>query len=329
MPLFVVALRYEIPDYSIDTGDGVAVQHPNGVKVLIGHRDDGTPSLLTETDHDDQHGLELMGAFVPQSDAEDDDPELVSFMDEIRHSHRLAAREIVGNLRWLLARPGGHLPVGRRLNGLYRVRGEDEWRPLPMRRGAPTASLMGVIPIDESWRSFIQDSTRRGWSEPVAHVILREARQQVEANPRSATVLVMTALEVGLDQQENRLSWPNRRKPPKKPPPADVLSVIHGDVGHLIRQARGLEQTRWIELPDWAADRIGWGRKTRNAVVHDAAQAPERQRLLELIRTVQDVLYLLDFQAGHDWAKQFVGYPTGDSEQVFGTLRITAEMSED
>lgn len=331
-PLFLVTLQFDTPDLVMDVPeDGLRFLHPNGVKVLLGYEPGNTPAVMTETDHDDEELLRLIESAKPGTEPSEDDPRISAFMEEVRTSHRRAANDIVSNLRWVVARPGGHKAVGRRQRSDYRVRGGD-WQHLPMRPGVLLTGISGRLRIDDEWRRAIQEATIRGWEEPLAHVILREAKTHIDGSPRSALVIMMTAVETGLKQQANRLPKlkpSGQGKTTKGLPWTGGREAVRGDVGDLLRRVHRIEPTRWINLPNWAATRLDTGRDTRNAVVHEGKQPPGREELLALARLVQDILYLLDYQAGHDWAEQYIGYQHGQGDMVFGHPVYYGEMSED
>ncbi len=326
---FSITLRYDISDPFIEVpAEGVALQHLSGVKVLVGYRPDGAAAVLTETDHEDDETLHLIESFEKGSDPADDDARLAEFMDVIRTSHRKAANDIVAMLRWVLARPGGAKVVGRRQSARYIVHGKTEWLLLPLRRLAPLAGIRGKVPIDEPWRLFIQNEAGRT-EEPLGHLILHEATDQVDTNPRSAIVLMMTALEVGLTLQRKRLPPPTGRVDQALPWEGPE-NAITGELVDDLKKARRRDPSRWLTIPTWAAERIEGGHKSRNGVVHEGQPPPPRAELLALGRLVQDVLYMLDYQARHDWALQYVGYRAGDdTQQVFGTPVFVVELPED
>ena len=325
---FAVSFRYDVPDPYVQVPpEGIGFQHPNGVKVLLGYRPDEMPAVLTETDHEDNEVLALIEADVPDSDPAEDDPRLVAFLGDLRERHRTAANDVVATLRWVLARPGGTSVVGRRQSARYLVQGEGTWRPLPIRRLAPQTGIRGRIEVDEDWRRFVQSLAGQS-REPIGHVILQEAKALIDSNPRSALVLTMTSLEAGLKEHLSRTVQTSPARATGQPWVGSATTV-RGEVGDGIKKAFRRDPTRWIKLPTWAATRIDHGRNARNHTVHYGATPPERAYLMALARVVQDVLYLLDYQAGNDWARQYVGFQQGDSEQVFGVPVFVVEMAED
>jgi hypothetical protein len=325
---FSIVLSYDVPDLFLDVPtDGAAFAHTSGVRVRVGYRPDGTPMALTESDHVDDDLLELIETFESSSEPETDDPRIRTFMDSVRKTHRSAANDIVAILRWTMARPGGARAVGRRLGAHYIVAGDGQLKRLPMRRLAPLAGVRGRVPVDDSWRGLIEAAAVDG-EEPLGHLILHEANDQISTHPRSAIVLTMTALEVALNQQLGRLARRSSMRPGALPWEG-ASHAISGEVGDGIVKAFRREPDRWRTIPSWAAGRIEEGRKRRNGVVHEGKPPPSREDLLALARVVRDALYLLDYQAGHEWALRYVGFLFGDEEQVFGTPVFIGIMADD
>jgi hypothetical protein len=332
-PLFVVAIRYTTPDLALSVPEsGVGFLHRSGVKVALGYNADGQPVALTESDHYDPELLRLVTEANPLGEPSNDDPETVRFMDELRRSHRQAAEDIVTVTRWTLLRPGGHRALLNRRNARYRVRGEEEWRILPMRPGAPHTWICGRTNIDETRRQAIQTAAGGEWDEPLAHLILRDAKEQLYSSPRAAVVLTWAALETALRQQLVRLPSPppgQSRRVHGQPwdGPSDTL---HGELVDLFKRAYRRRPDRWLTLPTAAMATLEATREARVEVVHRAGAPPSAQDLHAVVRLAQDVLYMLDYQVGHEWAADYVGYASGmEGDIVIGQPVFAGELPPD
>ncbi len=333
---FLVRLAYDSPNYWLSSPSevGIEVPHPNGTTVGFGYTPKGRPQVLTQSAHDDDALLALIGSWEPTAEPETDPADLRVFAESIRDTHRTAAHDVMGTLRWMLLRPGGRRPVLRRVSARYRSDAMDDWQPFPLRPSAPLGRTLDQVLVTDQWSMAIAAAVAKGSREPLAHELLREAEEALDANPRSSSVLMMAALEAGLDRQPGRIADAHRtgllarsqRGPAASRPYA---GEIHGDIGRLLKKAANLELGRWRELPRWTSSKIEAGRLARNSVVHEGANAPPREILLALRRTVQDVLYLLDYQAGEDWAMQYVAFDEHDGDIIYGTPVFALELGDD
>jgi hypothetical protein len=120
-----------------------------------------------------------------------------TFVRQITAELHEAARRAVAVTRWRCADEGLHQPFASR--GLEWSFDGSECR------SAPTELFVHVsqrreLRIDSSRREEIQVLLDQGADEPLGHALLREAWEQRLENRRSALLIGMTALEVGVKQ---------------------------------------------------------------------------------------------------------------------------------
>ncbi len=324
-------LDFNAPEYHLDLHPGgvVEVSHPLGIVVAYGHLPNGEPRVATQSVHEDGGLIGLIESFDP-GDAEGDDPRLTAFVDKVRSEHQIAADDAMSTLRWILIRPSGRRPVLSRVSAGYRREGEEGWRHFPIRPLAPLQRSLDMVPVTAAWLAAVETALVEDRAEPLAHELLREAEDAMSDSPRSATVTMMAALETGLKQQRRRIdaSRAAGRLPPRVAQPGTFRPFsghIDGDIGDLIRRVGKLEPRRWVTIPEPIADRLDQGRLSRNAIVHEGRPAPERAGLLKLRRAVQDVLYMLDYQAGEEWAKQYIAFDD-DADVLYGRPVFSAQF---
>ena len=138
--------------------------------------------------------------------------------------------------------------------------------------------------------------------QPLGHHLFREAQFLRDANPRISIVVAMSALEVAAKECISKLN-PDSSWLVENVPSPDVRKLINEyipkllsekDIGNIFPMPEALDKT--IEI----------GVQIRNKVVHLGRQAPSRETIDEVLSAVQDVIWLLDFCSGHDWALEYV-----------------------
>jgi hypothetical protein len=199
-------------------------------------------------------------------------------------------------LRWRHAGTGDHQPFSSSL-AEWSLDGEH-WKTLPSSLDA-IGEIRGSIKTSPESVSQIEALIGQGLSEPIGHSLLREAWEQQNRNPRSALIIGVAALEVGVKQciaslepasvwlLENlqspsvekmlkkylpRLKGRNDFKGKTLPPPAGIMQTLH----------KAVEQ--------------------RNQVAHVPGVAMRDWNVRESLEAIRDVLWLLDFYQGHVWA---------------------------
>jgi hypothetical protein len=310
---FIVHSQFETPDFQLRFPAGAFPQgfpaflHPKGAIVSAGATPDGSPAAIVETRH---HDAEVLDALTRLADGTIDDRDVTRLRESchrIRLAHRAAAQDVVGVLRWMTHRPGGRAGVGRRQQTLWL--GEDGVpRPFPGLGAPPYLDAQwGVFEFGDDRRQWIQRAITDGEREPLAHVLWREARELVSTAPSSAVLIGATSLEVGVKQHIGRMGGTTRKG--------------RGSPGALELLARGvpmLDPSRWVQLPRWLNRRLGAGVAARNRIVHEGAEPPDTQTVVWFLRAVRDVLLLLDFQSGREWATSYIDFPHGEGVQLVG-----------
>lgn len=148
-------------------------------------------------------------------------------------------------------------------------------------------------------------------TEPLGHALLREAAALAIESPRSAILIMATALETAVKIHISKIvsntGWLMEEMP--SPP---IHKVLRSYIP-LIHRAHGKEVDYWVKLKPFI-NKVDHLFRIRNKVAH-TGQIPEKvdsvvkvgpiQDYLEL---VSDMLYLLDVLDGHDWAKTRVSH---------------------
>lgn len=151
-----------------------------------------------------------------------------------------------------------------------------------------------------------------GAREPLGHELYKEALAQQFENPRSAFILAVTAVEVGLKQCISALvpdaQWlvGNLPAPPVPKMLKDYLPLlpakhtINGQVKPPPREMRTV---------------LSAAVEKRNAQVHAGGEGPTEEELANVLSAAQDLLWLLDYYAGNAWALDSISPQTREALQ--------------
>jgi hypothetical protein len=135
--------------------------------------------------------------------------------------------------------------------------------------------------------------------EPIAHHLLREAKSLYGANPRSALLIAVAAVEVGLKTLIAELvpaaSWLVEETP--SPPISKIIGEYLEQLPCRIRI-----HDRVIAPPKPWRNQIADAVKARNALAHGGRFVLSLPELEKILSAVENVLYLLDYYTGHAWA---------------------------
>jgi hypothetical protein len=141
--------------------------------------------------------------------------------------------------------------------------------------------------------------------EPLAHELLREATSLSHSSPRSALLVLATALEIGVKAYIAKKAPQTIGLIDKLPSPPifrlfrDYLPMMHACIGQ--------------EVPYWSKlNRLFTGCQRlfddRNALTHAGSISADRAKLAGYIAIASDLLYVLDVLDGHAWAKGYVRF---------------------
>lgn len=148
-------------------------------------------------------------------------------------------------------------------------------------------------------KAEIGELLREGASEPVAHSLFREAWEQRIQNPRSAVVVGVAALEVGVKQCVADLApataWlvENLPSPPAVKILADYLPSL---------PARQNFAGKALPPPESILRTLERAVQVRNRMAHVTGDPPKSPFVREALEGIRDVLWLLDYYRGQRWA---------------------------
>lgn len=174
-------------------------------------------------------------------------------------------------------------------------------RQVPAGGFALTAPEMSEVSLCQASVEIIEEMTRFGTAQPLYHDIFREAWQNRQDNPRSSLVMGIAAAETGLktaavdlhDNSGTEWLFENLPSPPIDRMLRDYIQLL---------PARRKINDKVRRPPKFALTLIKEGVELRNKLVHGRGKEVNPEKLAEILRAVRDVLYLLDYYRGHDWA---------------------------
>ena len=230
-------------------------------------------------------------------------PDTLKTIDGNFQRIRAVARSTIIMLNWTHGLVGPPDPYG--LPYAWYSSDGDKWfqysevRKLEFLVGEVTHSIYSKnVKIDEIVRKV-----EAGAEEPLARQLFREASSQIGVNPRSALVIGVAALEVGLKGLIVALvpgtDW--LRRP--------LSQILRENLPTLPVRAKLIDGGA-ITPPPELIKRIEDAIKHRNEVVHAGKPAPVREELAVLLRAISDFLWMCDINLGEHWATKHISRET-------------------
>lgn len=226
--------------------------------------------------------------------------ELHDFSTTVRDVHLRALGRAVRYMRWRLKMWGGF----RVVHGITSA--GTTWKADDGVGAYVPGKFTGSVSARAAWRSdalaeALATRPEPDSDEPLAHGLLREA-WEVRRTTRSAWVIAIAALEVGAKRYIARrvpdAEWLVRELP------APPLFRLLGEYVHQLPSANTIVGKS--RLPVSAVEAIKLAVRRRDRLVHVGERDPTAEELEPLLRTVRDILYLLDYYDGATWALEHV-----------------------
>lgn len=198
-------------------------------------------------------------------------------------------------LRWQFGMPGRSRPLSE-ARYEFSENGTD-WKPLPYEIPRPERALI-VSGYDPQARDAIEHYVASGGREPLAHEMYREAVANRIDNPRSCLAVVVAAAEVGI-KQTAAAAAPAAGWLLERGPSPSAIDLLTGYLPTLpIQKYRGVFVSPTKRIKRDLGDAV----KARNELVHAGVFALTDDRLTEILDSVRDLIWLLDFYGGQVWA---------------------------
>ena len=139
-------------------------------------------------------------------------------------------------------------------------------------------------------------------NQPLGHQMMREARSVQSSNPGISIVIAFSALEVAVKECISKLN-PDSRWLVENLPSPEARKLINEYIPKLLSNT---DRKDMLPLPEELDHTIRKGVATRNKIIHLGQQAPRRDSIDKMLSAIQDVIWLLDYCSGHDWAIEYI-----------------------
>jgi len=269
------------------------------------HRDDHSPTVL---DGSDKTGWKNYVA-------------ITQCVADIFTEFQRYATQVMSTLRWRNGALRGHNDL-LHIRQYWSFNGED-WQSMPQVAAYSTLSDSAVPGVSDEVRQSVETHVFRVSSptnEPLAHELFREAYAQRDVNPRSALLIGITAAEVGIKNCISTLV-PDATWLAFEAPSPPIFRMLRDYIPIL---PMGLKQENGVLIPpQHLVTALRRGVELRNDVTHRGEEIPDRASLDQILDSIRDILYLLDYYCGHEWALQQLG---NKSRQALGLPLKTADQ---
>lgn len=192
---------------------------------------------------------------------------------------------------------------------LYWRVGEGNYHIVP-RSGDPSQRITLKAMFGIHWNEEHSIDLRELWSaddlsEPLGHALVREAATVASESPRSSILIMTAALETAVKMHISHIA-PDTAWLMQEIPSPPIFNLLR-DYIPLIHRVRGNEIDFWQKVKPF----INKAQKLvelRNKVAHTGKIPEEANSIRDDLVLVSDLLYLLDFLDGHEWAKSLASY---------------------
>jgi hypothetical protein len=245
-----------------------------------------------------------------------------TFESQLLHRLTEHIRQTVKIIRWRKAINSSHNHV-RFTRGMSWSFDGQEWHKMPS-----SISYRISINLLPSCSPKLQDEMenliRADANEPLGHDLFLEAWQNRDTNPRSALIIGIAAAEVGFKQCVGKLvpdaEWLATHCP--TPPLTKMLSH------YLPRLPAKLKiQGKVLAPPRSIRKELEKGNEARNRTTHAGVPPLSREDLEEVLLSVRDLLYLLDYYCGFNWAFDNIRPEVREEIIKEFNLRTTAQQT--
>jgi hypothetical protein len=151
-----------------------------------------------------------------------------------------------------------------------------------------------------------------GESEPVGRAMLREAWYVKDSNPRSALMIGYAEVEVGCKEFIGRVV-PQAKWLAMEAPTPPLPTILKHYLPSLPTQAK--TNTK-VSIPKSIRSAVDTGMKARNDLGHAGKLILSRDDIATILRQFNDLLWLLDFYSGQEWALEHVSVETRRSLSI-------------
>ncbi len=192
---------------------------------------------------------------------------------------------------------------------LYWKVGEGEY-PLAPLEGGPlhkfvVPGMYGIHWDDEDPKNLQELWAKDDITEPLGHTLVREASALASESPRSAILIMTSALETAVKMHISSIA-PDTDWLMEEIPSPPIFKILR-DYVPLIHFRRGNELVFWEKVKPFIK-KVQKLIELRNKVAHTGKIPHDAGSIHDNLELVSDLLYLLDVLAGHNWAKSLASH---------------------
>ena len=229
-----------------------------------------------------------------------------SFISTVTKDLSSCLNDTFNLLRWRDNIEGRHNPFASK--GAYWSFDATDWFGLPTRLSANITTQKGIVGFPELCQEVVS-LYENGVKEPLAHELLREAREQTGSNPRSSLVIGVTAAEAAVKNLIVKLQPENEWLLQNMPSP-DVLRMLKDYVPKLAIKSPAIGKAGLV--PTSVHDNLRKGISIRNVIVHGGSGSIKPITLRPILASIEDFVWLMDYYGGYSWAINNVSEDTID-----------------
>ena len=244
------------------------------------------------------------------------------FLRNVRTELHDIIKRTVDIYMWRCGVPAGHDPLFN--GGMSFSLDGKKWYMVPP--GVQVHfSAFSIPPPPKNVSLILKKLINTIHNQPLGHQMLREAQFLRSSNPRISIVVAISALEVAVKECISKLN-PNSNWLVENLPSPEVRKLINEYIPKLLCKT---DHQDVLPLPEDLDKTIRKGVTTRNKIVHLGHQAPSRESTDKMLSAVQDVIWLLDYCCGHDWAFEYMSRNTVEQIQSKSQKRANKGIKKD
>lgn len=207
------------------------------------------------------------------------------------------AEEVLSVTRWRVDAHGAHQPVAEVCQAFF-SKDDKVFHELSLPIYLYSEVKRDIV-VTEEQKSDIVSYVEKDISEPYAHRLFREAWNERLSSPRSALITGIAALEIGVKEMIADLV-PDAKWFITNVPSPDVIKILQEGLQGLPTRLKIGGET--VPPPPDVLKELKKAISMRNVLTHAGHGKVRRDKVHDILCLVRDVLSLLDYYRGHEWA---------------------------
>jgi hypothetical protein len=224
------------------------------------------------------------------------------FIDSVIGDLRAAMTSTATLFRWRQGVAEGPPDPCHTLKASYSNDGKT-WREIMLVRGIKIRFGLTTCAPEDGVSEQVVEWANAGTEEPLGRQLFREAWSQRDLRPRSALVIGVAAAEVGFKKLVGSLV-PQAQWLVDEVQTPSLSKMLSKFLPTLPVKARFSEKS--IRPPSALLRQLEKAIESRNKLVHAGEPPPKPDDLMEILRAVNDFLWICDLYQGHAWAARHI-----------------------